>query len=59
MKFTVTERLTLIAALRRASDWSDVEDNGAVHGPEWTRKEREFIRRCNALLVKLKADRKP
>lgn len=52
-ELTEREVQTVIGALYRAIDWSDVYDNGEINGERWMRRELQFLKRCQRLLEKL------
>lgn len=50
------ERRTLLAAIRRAVDWSEIDTDPNAkrfHGRAWAKREHNFIRRCRLLQAKL------
>jgi hypothetical protein len=49
IKLSKREVSTLINALVRAVDWSDINENEGALGKVWARRERRFIRDCKML----------
>lgn len=43
------ELRTIVEALQRAAGWSDLGDNGAYYGKNWSAKEKAYLERCREL----------